>query len=83
LATRCKKVNSIIKNPKNVTVDELCRVLVSFGYEERSGKGSHKVFTRKNSDPMTVPYQKPVNKVYVKKVIELLALEEWYDENCS
>lgn len=78
-----KLVESILKNPKKVDFNELSRLLEGFGFERRqpSGGSSHYVFRKAGSMPISVPKDKPVNKTYVTKVIELLNLEEWYEKN--
>lgn len=78
-----KLVESILKNPKKVDFKELSRLLEGFGFECRqpSGGGSHYVFRKAGSMPISVPKDKPVNKKYVTQVIDLLNLEEWYEKN--
>lgn len=78
-----KLVGEVLKNQKNVSFDDLSRILEEFGYEKRqSGSGgSHYTFRKTRCNPISVPKKKPVNKQYVKEVIALLGLEEWYEEN--
>ncbi len=71
-------------NQKNVNFLELDYILRTFGYEKRnpSGGSSHYTYFKSgNPSIMTVPEKKPVKEFYVKKVIELLELEEWYVQN--
>ena len=78
-----KIVDKILKNPKNIAFEELSRLLEGFGFEcrqPRSGS-SHYIFRRAGSQPISVPKAKPVNQAYVKQVVKLLNLEEWYEEN--
>lgn len=78
-----KLAGKILNNPKDVNFEELRRLLEGFGYEcrqPRSGS-SHYIFRIKGSMPISVPKDKPVNKKYVAQVVELLNLEEWYEEN--
>jgi hypothetical protein len=77
-----KLVEKILRNPKDVDFDDLRRLLEGFGYTCRapSSGSSHYTF-RKSGCPhiITVPKDKPVNKTYVKQVIKLLDLEDWYE----
>ncbi len=85
--SRLKKlVAKILQNPKHVSFEDLDKILREFGYERRQpGKGSsHYVYRKKDCKPITVPKKKPfVKEYYVKKVIDLLELEDWYEETRS
>jgi hypothetical protein len=78
-----KLADNILRNPKDVGFNELCRLLEGFGYECRQPKGgsSHYVFRKQGSMPISVPKDRPVNKKYVAQVIDLLNMEEWYEKN--
>jgi predicted RNA binding protein YcfA (HicA-like mRNA interferase family) len=78
-----KIADKILKNPKKVAFEELSRLLEGFGFECRQPKGgsSHYIFRKAGSQPISVPKAKPVNQAYVKQVVKLLNLEEWYEEN--
>jgi hypothetical protein len=78
-----KLAERILANPKEVGFHDLSRLLEGFGYECRQPKGgnSHYVFRKAGNLPISVPKNKPVNKHYVKSVIDLLDLEEWYEKN--
>lgn len=78
-----KLVSRVIENPKDVDFGILRRLLESFGYEYSQPRGgsSHYTFRKTGSAPITVPKKKPVNAVYVKQVIKILDLEEWYEKN--
>ena len=36
----------IKKNPKNVRFERLCKIVESFGFRLRGGKGSHRIYVR-------------------------------------
>lgn len=78
-----KLAESVLRNPKDVDFNDLCRLLEGFGYECRQPRGgsSHYIFRRPGSMPISVPRNKPVNRKYVEQVIDLLNLEEWYEKN--
>lgn len=78
-----KLVSQVLENPKNVDFGVLQRLLEGFGYECRQPRrgGSHYIFRKSGSSPITVPKKKPVNTTYVRQVITLLDLEDWYEKN--
>lgn len=78
-----KVVEKVLKNPRDIDFNLLCRLLRGFGYAQRQsgGGGSHFVFRKPGLNPITVPRHKPVKTVYVKHIIRLLDLEAWYEEN--
>ena len=45
MATKWKRHEKIKNNPEDVRFEEAEKWLLSFGFIERMGKGSHKVFT--------------------------------------
>jgi hypothetical protein len=78
-----KLAERILRNPKDADFEDLSRLLDGFGFECRQPRGgsSHYVFHKVGSMPISVPKEKPVNKRYVKAIIDLLELEEWYEKN--
>ena len=68
-----KSLKKLRENPKNVRPEELERLLLSFGFEKRSGKVSHRFYKRKGSNPLSIPYRKPFLKPhYVKLALEAI-----------
>ena len=58
----------IVQRPNAVRYRELERLLETYGWVARRGKGSHRVFTRQ-SQSITVPYRRGhVLPVYVRQV---------------
>jgi len=85
MANICKRIGKILKNRKDVTFEDLDSILCYMGYTKRQPKGgsSHYTYSKAGCGHIiTVPKKKPVKEVYVKKVINLLNLEEWYEEHC-
>lgn len=77
-----KLTEKILGNPKDVDFDDLLRLLEGFGFTcKPPSSGSSHYTCRKKGCPyiITIPKDKPVNKVYVKQVIKLLDLEDWYE----
>ncbi len=54
-------------------------MLEAFGYTEHSVVGSHHTFTKAESRPITVPVVggRRVKRIYIRRIVELLELEEW------
>lgn len=64
---------SLIPTPKDVTFDELERILTHFGFSKRNGDGSHRVFTHpKTRIRPTIPQKNPVKAVYVRTAIQAI-----------
>lgn len=75
MSKREKLICKLKNNPKNARFEELQTLLLNFKFEERQpgGGSSHYTYTY-GSYVLTIPKDKPVNFVYVKKVIK--AIEE-------
>jgi len=71
MSKREKQLEKIKNNPKNVTFDDLVSLLEYFGCIFREGKGSHFVYTHFcfGEEEHTLPRQKPMGVIYVKKAI--------------
>jgi predicted RNA binding protein YcfA (HicA-like mRNA interferase family) len=50
MTTKWKRHERVKNNPANVRFDDAVTWLLSFGFEEREAKGSHKVFTHAGWD---------------------------------
>ncbi|MCK4402328.1 MAG: type II toxin-antitoxin system HicA family toxin [Dehalococcoidia bacterium] len=77
-----KLVMLFLREPAEVSFQDVVKVLDGFGYEEQPSKSGHKVFAKPGEYPITVPTVKGrrVKRVYVRKLIERLGLEEWYEK---
>jgi len=76
-----KLVKLLLREPPDVSSHDVVKVLEAFGYKERPSESGHRVFSKPGAYPITVPTVKgrKVKRIYVKKIIEYLELEEWYD----
>ena len=73
-----KLLSSILSMNKDLRFDELRRVLEEYGYtarQPRSGS-SHYTFRKPGCMPITIPKDKPIKKIYVEKVKEVVESEE-------
>ena len=77
-----KLVELFLKEIPEVLFKDVVAVLEAFGYEERPSKSSHRVFIKPGEYPITVPTIKGrrVKRIYIRKIVERLGLEEWYDK---
>lgn len=69
MSTKEKLLKNIKNNPKNVSYDDIKKLLNLYGFELVSIKGSHHKF-RKNGDTIMIPFHKPIKEVYVKDVLD-------------
>lgn len=69
-----KLINKIINLSNDLRFEELQKVLESYGYimTNPSKGSSHYTFRKANSMPITIPKHKPIKRVYVKKVKEII-----------
>lgn len=65
------------------SINDVRRLLELFDYKERRNPGSECIFHKKGAYPINVPTVggRRVKSVYVKRIIRLLSLEEWYERN--
>ena len=76
MTTQSKRHEKIKSNPANVHFEEAEIRLLSFGFQEREGKGSHKVSTHPRWDgKLTMQNRKEMAKAYqVRQALK--AMEE-------
>ena len=73
MSKREKLLKKLRNNPQNVKFETIQKLLLSYGFNERQPRGgsSHYTYTF-NTTIITVPKHKPVNPIYVKKVIKII-----------
>lgn len=78
-----KILERMLRLPPEMRFAEVVSVLESFGWaSERPTKGSHFVYEKAGLPSITIPKKhKRVKRFYLKRVIERLQLEEWYEQN--
>ncbi len=77
-----KLLERICSLSKDMRFNELRKVLESYGYEMHQPKGgsSHCTFRKKGCRPVTIPKHKPIKKVYVEMVKEVIESEVDIDD---
>lgn len=78
-----KLVERFLFEQNGIDIDDVRRLLDFFGYKERSKPGSECIFHKKGAYPINVPTVRGrhVKSPYVKRIVRLLFLEEWYERN--
>lgn len=69
-----KALHKLRNNPRNVRFQDLKRILLSLGFQERPGSGSHAVFVHpKLFKILTIPRRRPfLAETYVKQALILI-----------
>ncbi len=78
-----KLVEHFLALPVEVTFNDVRLLLETFCFEEKRSKGSHHIFEDAQGQVLTIPKKggKKVRRIYVKRIVELLNLENWRDES--
>ncbi|MBC7810166.1 MAG: type II toxin-antitoxin system HicA family toxin [Burkholderiales bacterium] len=84
MSKRDKLRQRIEQNPKNVAFRDLRTLLEAYGFELKRTKGSHHSFVRRIAGQgilLVIPYQQPLQAVYVKKALEFIKQIEAEEED--
>jgi len=75
-----KLIQEILKLNKDLRFQELAKVLIRLGYTQcQPSKGSsHYIFRKNGCMPITIPKHKPVKRVYIELVRDIIM--EYIDE---
>jgi len=86
-----KRIEKLLRLPPEYDFNDLEKVLNFFGFYKENSKGSHNIFVLKQkqqdmiyeAEQITIPTVKgrKVRKPYLKLIIKILHLEEWYEKN--
>lgn len=78
-----KLINRILSLSLDIRFEELKKILEYYGYEMNAPRGgsSHCTFRKPGCNPITIPKHKPIKKVYVEMVREIVESEEKNNEN--
>ncbi len=77
-----KRIKKIRNSPNNATQSELASLLVSLGFEQRSGKGSHLTFKHPNIPGWKLIIPDKIKSYVVRQVLQCIDenQELWEDE---
>lgn len=78
-----KLLARICKLSKDIRFDELRKVLESYGYMMNSPRtgSSHYTFRKQGCQPITIPKNEPIKRVYVEMVRQVVESEEKHEED--
>ena len=80
----CKLIDKLLRLPPEAKFSEVEAVLKEFGWALIRTKGSHRCFRRSDGAMFIVPTIKgrTVKTTYLKRLVENLKLEDYYEHNC-
>lgn len=72
-----KLIQKILSLSADIRFEEIKKILESYGYVMHSPKGgsSHYTFRKEGCNPITIPKHKPIKKIYVEMVKEVVINE--------
>jgi predicted RNA binding protein YcfA (HicA-like mRNA interferase family) len=73
MTQREKLLEKLRNNPRDVRFEVLDSLLRAYGFQPRTGAGSHRSYRRDNCpNVLTIPHRKPLDARYVKLSIEFI-----------
>lgn len=77
-----KLVQQFLQRPAEVKFEDVRYILEAFEFEEKRSKASHHIFRDFQGRTITISKKggQKVKGVYVQKIVELLNLEEWNND---
>lgn len=73
-----KLLEDLKNNPKNIRFEKLCRIAEAFGFQFRGGKGSHRIYLRKDINEM-LNFQNVSGKAKPYQVRQLIKIIDKYN----
>ena len=77
MSRKDKLLKAMKNNPKDVSFEDLKKLLVNYGYIPHNNGGSHWVFKKEGFNDEVVPRKKPVKSYYVIRALKSIGV---YDE---
>ena len=78
-----KLVASLLRDAGDYPYSDVEKVANAFGFKDVRSKGSHHTFKHSDGRQLSTVAKKGgnrVKRVYVKKIVKQLKLQEWYDQ---
>ena len=72
MSKKQKRLEKMLQNPQDWTLQDLVFIAYEHGFEVRQGKGSHAVFTSPLGISQVIPEHRPVKAFYVKKLLKMI-----------
>lgn len=78
-----KLIQKLLASPPEVRFEEVRTLLEGLGFHEARSKGSHHIFRDELGRQLTIPKigGQKVKHPYIQKIVEMLNLEDWKDDN--
>ena len=73
-----KLLEDLKSNPKNIRFEKLCRIAEAFGFQFKGGKGSHRIYLRKDINEM-LNFQNVSGKAKPYQVRQLIKIIDKYN----
>ena len=81
MAAILKIIERMLRLPPEMRFEDAVKVLEHFGWTLKKIRGSHFGYSRRGYHITVVKHKNKIKKIYIKKIIEILNLEEWYEED--
>lgn len=78
MTDKIRLLEMLKNNPKNVRFNKLCQAAEAFGFEYKGGKGSHRIYIRKDIKEM-LNFQNVHGKAKPYQVKQLIKVIEKYN----
>ena len=78
-----KLIQKFLASPPEVRFEEVRTLLEGLGFHKARSKGSHHIFRDELGRQLTIPKTggQKIKRPYIQKIVELLNLEDWKDDN--
>ncbi len=71
----------MLRLPPEIRFDEVTNVLETFDWQLINTDGSHFIYTKGDVQITVVKHRNKIKRGYIREIIEILNLEEWYEQN--
>lgn len=81
MAKLLKLVEKMLRLPSELRYEEVIKVLEAFDWQFINTDGSHFIYAKGDVQITVVRHHNKVKRGYIREIIEILNLEEWYEQN--
>ena len=75
-------IKKMLRLPPEMRFEDILKVLKYFGYKCKNVTGSHYTYYKVGNKPFTIVKDgKKIKKAYIRKIKEILNMEEWYENH--
>lgn len=76
-----KLIGKMLRLPAEMRFNEVTQVLEFFDWKLENIVGSHYIYYKRKAILTVVKHKNKVVKAYLKRIVNALNLEEWYEKN--